>query len=74
MDTLGVVGNGTYGALVSREGKVVWSSLEGFSGDPIFNSLLNNDSRESGFFDVELQDLAKTEQKYIPNTAVLITT
>ncbi|TEB18320.1 hypothetical protein C9890_0407 [Perkinsus sp. BL_2016] len=72
--TPGVVGNGTYGALISNQGKVVWCSMEGFSGDPIFNALVNVDSVESGFFAIELSDILRTEQKYIPNTAVLITT
>ncbi|KAF4656529.1 hypothetical protein FOL47_008886 [Perkinsus chesapeaki] len=45
-----------------------------FDGDPIFNSLLNNDSEESGFFDVVLQGQVRSEQKYIPNTAILVTT
>ena len=69
-----MVGNGTYGALISKQGKVVWCCLEGFSGDPIFNALLNEDSTESGFFAIEMLDLQRTEQKYVPNTAVLITT
>jgi hypothetical protein len=71
---LGVIGNGGFGSLIDRRGRVVWCSLEGFSADPIFNSLLNNDSDESGWFDVTIEDLQKTEQKYIPGTAILVTT
>ena len=71
---LGVIGNGAFGALIDRRARVVWCSLEGFGADPIFNSLLNNDSDESGWFDVSIENLSRTEQKYIPNTAVLITT
>jgi len=71
---LGVIGNGVYGSLVDRRGRVVWCSLEGFGADPIFNSLLNNDSDESGWFDVTIEDLVRTEQKYIANSAVLVTT
>jgi hypothetical protein len=52
----------------------VWCCLDGYGGDPIFNSLLNNDSDEGGFFDVTIDNLLKTEQKYIANTAVLVTT
>lgn len=69
-----VIGNGAFGALVDRRGRVVWCSLEGFGGDPIFNSLLNNDSEESGWFDVSIENLSRTEQKYISNTGILITT
>ena len=70
----GLVGNGAYGGVVDRRGRVVWCCLEGFGGDPIFNSLLNNDSDEGGFFDISIDNLSKSEQKYIPSSAVLITT
>ena len=70
----GIVGNGAYGGIIDRRGRVVWCCLEGFGGDPVFNSLLNNDSDEGGFFDVSIDNLAKSEQKYIPSSAVLITT
>ena len=71
---LGVIGNGAFGALIDRRARVVWCSLEGFGADPIFNSLLNNDSDESGWFDVSIENMARTEQKYVANSGVLITT
>lgn len=69
-----VIGNGSFGAIVDRRSRIVWCCLDGFGSDPVFNSLLNNDSDEGGFFDVSIENLAKTEQKYIPNTAVQVTT
>ena len=70
----GVIGNGAFGAVVDRRARIVWCCLDGFGGDPVFNSLLNNDSDEGGFFDVSIENLAKSEQKYVPNSAVLVTT
>lgn len=71
---LGVVGNGTFGAITDRRGRIVWCCLDGFAGDPIFNSFLNNDSDHGGWFDISIEGLLRTEQKYIPQTAILITT
>ena len=74
MTSYGIIGNGAYGAVIDNRSRIVWCCLEGFGGDPIFNSLLNNDSDEGGFFDISISNLARAEQKYIPSTAVLITT
>ena len=38
---LGVIGNGSFGALVDREARVVWSCLPAFDGDPAFCALLS---------------------------------
>ena len=74
MTSYGIIGNGAFGAVIDNRSRIVWCCLDSFGGDPIFNSLLNNDSDEGGFLDVSLANLAKTEQKYIPSTAVLVTT
>ncbi|MBL6959135.1 MAG: glycoside hydrolase family 15 protein [Rhodospirillales bacterium] len=77
---LGVIGNSTFGALINKMGRVVWACFPRFDGDPLFCSLLGNDAeggpedRESGFFDIELQNFARSEQHYLHNTAILITT
>lgn len=71
---LGVVGNCSFSALIDPKGRVVWCCLPRFDGDPVFNSLLRGeDDPGDGFFSIELEDLAETEQSYDPNTAVLTT-
>ena len=74
MTSHAIIGNGSFGAVIDNRSRIVWCCLEGFGGDPIFNSLLNNDSDEGGFLDVSILNLSKCEQKYIPGSAVLITT
>lgn len=74
---LAVIGNGSYGGLIDRDGRLVWACLPHFQDDPLFCSLLNGgDEKEdkAGFFDIVLERQVRSEQKYIHNTAVLITT
>ncbi len=70
---LGVIGNGSFGALVDRRGRVVWSCLPAFDGDPAFCSLLSPREHDGGDYAIELEDLADSEQAYVQNTAVLRT-
>ncbi len=69
---LGIVGNCTISALIDPTGTIVWSCFPRFDGDPLFCKLLD-DGEEHGYYSVELDGLAETEQSYLPNTAVLIT-
>jgi GH15 family glucan-1,4-alpha-glucosidase len=71
---LGVIGNSMVAALIDRRGRVVWYCLPRFDGDPVFCSLLNGESPQEGFAEVELENLASASQAYIDNTAVLVTT
>jgi len=82
---LGVIGNCTYAALVNREARVVWACFPRFDGDPVFCSLLNGDEPSTaveeddqepqlGFFDVVMENFARSEQNYLHNTAILVTT
>lgn len=71
---LGVVGNGSFSALIDATGRVVWSCLPAFDGDPVFCALLEPVAHEGGYFAVEVDDLAHAEQRYLENTAVLVTT
>ena len=65
---LGVVGNGSYSALIDARGRVVWSCLPRFDGDPIFTSLMMGaEEPEAGFWDIELDGFARSEQQYLPN-------
>ncbi len=71
---LGVIGNGVVAALIDRRGRIVWQCLPRFDGDPVFCSLLNGDDPEAGYADVVLENLADTQQAYLGNSAILVTT
>jgi len=66
---LGMIGNCGLGALIDRQGHIVWCCLSRFDGDPVFNALLGG----SGTFAIELEDFADAEQAYRENTAILQT-
>lgn len=75
---LGVIGNCSFSALVNRFGQIVWCCLPRFDGDPVFCNLLNgasfgNDDTH-GIYAVDMDGMASTEQHYIDNSAVLVTT
>ncbi|MEG2805840.1 glycoside hydrolase family 15 protein [Stenotrophomonas sp.] len=70
---LGVVGNGSFGALIDAQARVVWSCLPTFDGDPAFCALLGPNQNEGGDFAIELEDLVSSEQHYLTNTAILRT-
>ncbi|MCA0242769.1 MAG: glycoside hydrolase family 15 protein [Proteobacteria bacterium] len=72
---LALVGNGSVGALVAADGRIVWCCLPRFDSTPVFDALLN--SRDglpaAGSFAIELEGMARHEQAYDPGTAVLRT-
>jgi GH15 family glucan-1,4-alpha-glucosidase len=72
---LGLIGNCAIGALVNPHAEIVWACLPRFDGDAMFCSLLRERRGDDGcgFFAVDVADLARTEQAYLPNTAVLVT-
>ncbi len=72
---LGIIGNCSIGALVDRNGRLVWCCLPRFDGDPVFNALLRSETEDpaEGAFSVSLVDLKESEQFYEPNSAVLKT-
>jgi GH15 family glucan-1,4-alpha-glucosidase len=69
---LALIGNCTVGALVDRNGTIVWACFPRFDGDPLFCSLLR-DQEDYGFFAVDLIDCERVEQHYLDNTAILVT-
>ncbi len=72
---LGVVGNCSFGALIDRRGRVVWACLPRFDSDPTFCSLLNGSAADAdGIYEIELDGCVRSEQHYIRNTAILVTT
>ena len=70
---LGVVGNGSIGALIDARGRIVWCCLPAFDGDPAFCALLSPRIDDGGFFDVALEGEAGAAQSYRDNSAVLVT-
>ena len=69
---LGVVGNCAFNALVNERGGIVWCCLPRFDADPVFNALLDP-SENASLWTFELENFARSEQEYEPNTAVLRT-
>ena len=70
---LGVIGNGSFGALVDARARVVWSCLPAFDGDPAFCALLSPRDHDGGDYAIELEDYSHSEQAYLHNTAILRT-
>ncbi|PYO60427.1 MAG: glucoamylase [Gemmatimonadetes bacterium] len=72
---LGLIGNGTIGALLNPTGDIVWACFPRFDGDPVFCSLLRGPTRDADFgcFAVELGDFVRAEQEYLVNTPILVT-
>ncbi len=71
--SLGMIGNCAISALIDPHGRVVWSCLPRFDGDPVFHALLGGAEPAAGAFAIEVEDLAEARQRYEPNTAVLVT-
>ena len=69
---LGLIGNGSFGALLDARGRVVWACVPTFDGDPAFCALLQPQI-DGGDWSIELEDFDRAEQSYIDNTAVLRT-
>ncbi len=71
---LAVIGNCSFSALVDTHARIVWCCLPRFDSEPQFSSLLNNSSEDAqGVFAVDLLDIAKSSQRYRPNTAIVET-
>ncbi len=71
---LGIIGNCQVAALVDRRARIVWCCLPQFDSNPAFCSLLDVDEPERGFYEIELIDQVRSEQQYLRNTAILLTT
>jgi len=72
---LGLIGNSRTSALVDRNASIAWWCYPCFDDDPICCSLLQSDKQDAEFgsIDVELQGIARTEQNYQRNSAILVT-
>ena len=71
---LGVIGNCSIASLVDRNGRHVWHGLGRLDGDPVFNALLGGKEPVSGFMEAAVTGATESNQRYLPNTAVLETT
>ncbi len=73
---LAPIGNSILGALVDAQGSIVWCCYPTLDGDPVFCSLLTptGETAGGGSFDIEIEHLASVRQRYLRNTAILITT
>lgn len=69
---LGVIGNGSIAALIDKRARIVWCCLPRFDADASFCSLMSP-TTEGGDWAIELEDFERSEQYYLPNTAVLVT-
>ena len=70
---LAIIGNCTYAGLLDSRARLVWACMPRFDGNPVFCDLLQP-IEPVGFYEVELDDLATSEQRYLPNTAIVETT
>jgi GH15 family glucan-1,4-alpha-glucosidase len=72
---LGLIGNGSVGALVDAMGRIVWGCMPRYDGDAVFCALLRNGegADEFGSFAVDLVDVVRSEQEYLANTAIMVT-
>lgn len=76
---LAVIGNCMIAALIDRRAHIVWSCFPRFDGDPVFSALLDSpedrpDAEQRGIFAIDQVGLQTCEQRYLENTAVLVST
>ncbi len=67
------IGNCQVSALVDRAGRLVWGCVPRVDGDPLFSALLGGSEPEAGFWAIDIEDCAATEQFYLRNTPILVT-
>ncbi len=72
---LALVGNSSVAALVDATGEFVWACMPRLDSDAVFCSLLRERRGDDdyGFFAVELAGFSRSEQEYLPNTAIVVT-
>ncbi|MEK8030840.1 glycoside hydrolase family 15 protein [Ideonella sp. DXS29W] len=72
---LALTGNCAVSSLIERTGDIVWCCMPRFDGDPVFHALLGAPSgdREDGRLSVELENMVRAEQAYVPGTAIVRT-
>jgi GH15 family glucan-1,4-alpha-glucosidase len=68
----GVIGDRRTGALVAADGTLDWFCAPEFDGEPVFAALL--DTAKGGFCRLGPETAALGRQRYLPGTAMLLTT
>lgn len=72
---LGLIGNSRTAALVDGQAGIVWWCPPRFDADPACSALLSGEPRPAhGFVDISIEGQVKSEQRYLPNTPILLTT
>jgi GH15 family glucan-1,4-alpha-glucosidase len=71
LESLGLIGNCQYAALIDATGEIVWCCLPRFDSPPVFGRLIDP---EGGGFRIGTADGARGEQRYVSRTNVLETT
>lgn len=71
---LGLIGNAIVAALIDRMANIVWHCVPRLDGDPVFCRLLEPQHADDGVMSVELRGCETSEQHYVDNTAILVTT
>lgn len=75
---LALIGNCTVAALIDQRAEMTWACLPRFDSDATFCSLLRarnggDKTNDFGYYAIDLVDFARAEQRYLDNTAILIT-
>lgn len=70
---LAVIGNSNIAALVDRNARIVWTCWPRIDGDPVFSALVGGNDPDGGFFAINADEPATTEQSYCRNTAIVRT-
>jgi len=72
---LALTGNCAISALIERGGDIVWCCMPRFDGDPVFHALLGapTGERADGRMAIELENAVRSEQAYVPGTAIVRT-
>jgi len=71
---LGLIGNSRASALVDPDAGIVWWCHPRFDGEPVCCALLSGERRPAqGWIDVVLGGQVRSEQRYLPNTPILLT-
>jgi GH15 family glucan-1,4-alpha-glucosidase len=71
LEDMGLIGDGTTSALVALDGSVEWLCLPRFDSEPLFCGLL--DTTRGGRFTLAPEVITEARQRYVPDTAVLVT-
>lgn len=72
---LAAIGNCEVSALLDTRGAIAWACWPRPDAEPLFSSLLDarGSTAPSGICTVDVTDLAASEQRYLPNTAIVET-